>query len=81
MGKIALVVSLLAVALCATIWLSLLGGPLGLLGLGLGIAAVRTARRAGTRSRSGIAAIALSALAVLSLPFLYVSCSTWLSCV
>jgi len=33
MGKLALAISVVAVLLCATIWLSLLGAPLGLVGL------------------------------------------------
>jgi hypothetical protein len=81
LGPIALGVSILAVALCVTIWLSLLGAPLGLVGLVLGFMAVRKERRAGRTSRSGVAAIVLSALAVLSLPFLAVACNSGLSCV
>ncbi|MEJ7715669.1 MAG: hypothetical protein WKF40_08230 [Thermoleophilaceae bacterium] len=67
--------------LCATIWLSLLGAPLGVVGLLLGVKAVRDARRDGRRTVSGWVAIVLSALAVLSLPFLGWACNSWLICV
>jgi hypothetical protein len=81
MGKLALAISVVAVLLCATIWLSLLGAPLGLVGLVLGVLAVRRGRRGGSTSRTGVAAIMLSALAMLSLPFLGWACSSWASCV
>ena len=81
MGRVALVVSLIAVVLCATIWLSLLGAPLGVVGLVLGVKAVRDARREERRTVSGWVAIVLSTIAVLSLPFLWWACSSWLSCV
>ena len=81
MGRIAFVVSLVALVLCATVWLSLLGAPLGVVGLLLGVKAVHDARRDGRRTIAGGAAIVLSALAVLSLPLLWWACNSWLSCV
>jgi hypothetical protein len=81
MGRVALAVSLIAVLLCATIWLALLGAPLGVAGLLLGSKAVRDARRDGRRTPSGVVAIVLSVLAVLSLPFLGWACNSGMSCV
>ena len=80
LAKVALGISLLAVALCATIWLSLLGAPLGALSGALGLVAVRRGRRAGQTTRLAVAAVVLSALAILSVPVLSVACSS-LSCV
>ena len=80
-APVALGLGIVAVLLSATIWLSPLGAPLGLVGLLLGILALREARRHGRRSRVAIAAIVLSALAVLALPALFTACSNGLSCV
>jgi Na+/H+-dicarboxylate symporter len=80
-GALALGVAVAAVALCVTIWLALIGAPLGLVGLFLGIRALRHERRAGRTGGLAIAAVVLSALAVLSLPFLGVACNSGLTCV
>ena len=80
-ARLALAVSILAVLLSATVWLSFLGAPLGLVGLGLGLWAIRGARTRGTRSGMGLAAVVLSALAVVALPFFLVACNEGLSCV
>ncbi len=80
-GLAALVVSVVAALLSATIWLSLLGAPLGLVGLALAFVALRRARASGRRSWTGGVAAALSALAALALPFFLWACNSWLSCV
>lgn len=80
-GLIALALSILAVWLCATIWLGLVGGPLGLVSGVLGLRAVRTARQHGARSVIGAVAVVLSALAVASVVFFGLACNVWLTCV
>ena len=81
MGKGALAVSLIAVALSATVWLSLIGAPLGVAGLVLGGLAIKRARRDGRKTTMGWVAIGLSTLAVLALPFFGWACNSWLTCV
>ena len=80
-GPAALAIGLIAALLSATIWLSLLGAPVGVGGLVLGVLAIRAARKGGARSWTGIAGAVLSALAVLALPFFYWSCNAWMTCV
>jgi hypothetical protein len=74
LAPIALAVALLAALLSATLWLSFAGAPLGLIGLVLGVLAVRGARKRHERSWLGIAAIVLSVFAMLVLPALFVVC-------
>jgi len=81
MGIAALAVGVIAALFSATVWFSLIGAPLGAVGLGLGVVAIVQARRQSTRSWTGVAGAVLSALALLALPFFYWSCNAWMTCV
>ena len=75
MPLVALVLSIVAVLLSATIWLSFAGAPLGVVSLLLGLLALRAARRRGERSRAAIAAVVLSLVAIAALPVLLAVCN------
>ena len=81
LGPAALAVSLVALLLSATIWLSFAGAPLGLVGIALALLALRGSRARGRASKTAGVALVLSALAVLALPAFLVACSGGLECV